>query len=450
MARPMNKLWPHQVVGIKFLCFHKRVILADEMGVAKTRQVIETLQAEPDLDSVLVLCGKNAMYVWLMELEKWAPDLAEKFVTTEGKTSWGRQVVWKNEKFILCTPQAFIRDVKYIPRVWSAVICDEYHKFLRNRKTKTFKALKKLRSILLILMSGTPSSRGAQDLWPALHLINPKVFPSYWRFVGAFCYVDQSPFGQQVYGTRNGPALKDVLKNYLIRRLKRDVFKGMPPLLPQSIPLEMTPTQARLHKGLKENLMAGLAGGFIMAQNTLVAGVRLRQLLVSPRLLDEGAELGAGISYLEEVAEDLKHFVVFTPFRSALPIIGEALERKGLKVNYIQGGMSTSEIAEEIDQFNEFKSAIVCVIKCAESFSFSSASSAYFLGSEWDPKENEQAEHRLHRPDQKETVNIYYLQHMDSIEQDVAETLDDKNRNISKVLRNPYTILEMTYGAKKS
>lgn len=453
----VEKLWPFQVEGINFLKTHKRVILADQMGIGKTRQVIEVLKEYPIADgitSILVICArKNAMYVWMdKELPKWWPEVADQFVSTEGKAPSERITIWREMCYVVTNIQTLQRDKEEVPKEWDFIILDEPHTWLRNRKTKAFAFMKTLRSEFLIIMTGTPTSKGAHQLWPMLHLINRKVFSSYWRFVNTFCYVDDAAWGKDVYGTRNKEALKDLLGRYMIRRLKAEVFPDMPPKLVDTIPITMTSEQKKAHTELVEELLTMLAGQLVMTPNTMTAMMRLRQLLVCPRLLNPDAGLGAGIEYLQDIASEMdpadRHFTIFTPFKKALPFIGEAMDAIGVPVVYLHGGMSTRQLAEAVVTYDEERCIAVCVIKYAESFSLASASQAYFLGAEWDYTECEQAEDRMHRAETKETVNIHYLQHLNSADERVMEVLSQGFSNVSEYLSSPRALQKLLLGGE--
>ncbi|KKL28469.1 hypothetical protein LCGC14_2374850, partial [marine sediment metagenome] len=332
------------------------------------------------------------------------------------------------------------------------IILDEPHTWLRNRKTVSFKFMRTFRSKYLIIMTGTPASKGAQDLWPMLHLLNRKVFSSYWRFVNTFCYVDDTQWGKDVYGTRNKEALKDLLARYMIRRLKAEVFPEMPPKLVDTIPITMSTTQHLFHDQLRDDLLGMLGDHLVMTPNTLTCVLRLRQVLVCPKLLNPEMDYGAGIEYLQQVTSEMdpddRHFVVFTPFKAALTFIGEALNDVGGKVGYLYGGMSTGDLDRSIRTFEEERGIMLCVIKYAESFSLASCSLAYFLGAEWDYTEDEQAEDRTHRAETKETVNIHYLQYRNSAEERVMEVLATGHGNVSQFLSSPRDLQKLLLGDK--
>ncbi len=133
----MKELWPFQAVGVEFLWRHKRVILADQMGIGKTRQAIEVLKKRVAADSgvsILVICAKkNAIRTWKKELPLWAPELAEGFSLTEGKSPTERKTIWEEDLYVLATHQVMMRDKDVVPREWDIIIIDEPHTWLRSQ-----------------------------------------------------------------------------------------------------------------------------------------------------------------------------------------------------------------------------------------------------------------------------------------------------------------------------
>jgi len=444
----LKSLRKYQAEGCDFLVQHPRVILADEMGLGKTLEVLAAIKKlKLTQKHILVVCSGSSQYVWKKEVAKWLPELP--FTMVVGNPS-KRHSIWKNLPLgmVVCTYGVLRQDIDVMQKFWSLVIADEAHN-LHNRKTKNFKSFKRLRSTYLFLVTGSPVKRGPESLWTFLHLIDRKVFSSYWRYVNAFCMIIDGPFGKENLGPKNITALKEVvLKNRLIRRMKVNVAPELPPKIRQLLPVEPTPLQVRIHKQLAEKMVADLPSGDLLVTPSILAKlVRLRQLFVTPKLitpeLEDGAGLNGIVEHMKEIS-DQPHVVIFTPFAKAIPFIANRLEKEKLGTAVIlKGGMKPNDVGETLEAFIRLKCIAICTIKFAQSFDLDTAHTGYFLGYEWEPLENYQAEDRLHRiTTVAPSVNIYYIQHVNPfpedfwIDEQVLEVLNGKQVNVSKVLKH--------------
>lgn len=452
------QLRDYQVKGVKFLTQNPRAILADEVGIGKTAQALRASQAmEFEVMSMLIVCPKSAFYVWLTEIPKWLNDKSSGAIDYTihefvGNPFQRAQIIedlntMSQYPHIIITTYDVLKIHKefFVNEWYDLIIADEAHKF-RNRKTQVYKAVKALRSRYFFALTGTPATRGAQDLWALLNIIKPELFRSYWKFVNAFCHVEVTHFGRQIYGTRNHENLRALLENFFLRRTKVEVLPELPPKTRQIVPLDLTPTQRKVHDSLKKTMIAELEQSLIVTPSVLTALIRMRQLLVTPQLLDETAEPGAALVALGEHLEGLgsePHAVVFTPFAQALPIIEQYLRSLGhSRIIQLRGGLNVDEVQGRIGYF-ECGGLAICTIKFAQSFSLSNASVAYFLQYEWNPDENEQAEGRLHRFTSRNAVTIYYFVHHNTVDQRVLEVLDGKSESIELITRDRAKLKEL-------
>src|SRR5271156_3541594 len=74
----MIELFEHQKVGVEFLVNRKSALLADSMGLGKTRQALVAalqLYRERKIDRVLVLAPAAVRLSWRQEIEKLESDL---------------------------------------------------------------------------------------------------------------------------------------------------------------------------------------------------------------------------------------------------------------------------------------------------------------------------------------------------------------------------------------
>ena len=59
-----DSLYPHQADGVAFLLSKKRVLLADDMSLSKTRQAIVAMEAGSPDGKILVVCPVSLKLNW--------------------------------------------------------------------------------------------------------------------------------------------------------------------------------------------------------------------------------------------------------------------------------------------------------------------------------------------------------------------------------------------------
>jgi SNF2 family DNA or RNA helicase len=285
-------------------------------------------------------------------------------------------------------------------------------------------------------MTGTPIRQGVIDLYAPLHLVDPNTFSNYWAFVNKYCITIQTPFGKSIErNPKNIPMFRQMLNKYMVRRLKSEVLKDLPGKQRNAVPLTMTPAQEKAYKSISQEMMYVDDVAAVIAPNQMTVDLRLRQLLVTPRLLGIDED-GAGFNYLSEVVPDLllrqRPVVIFTPFRQAIPLLADLIKGWGLgtHIHTLTGGMTPVAFANEWQSFQDPKNknkVMLCVIKSGASFHATESADCYFLGYEWDFNLNVQAEDRLCRLGQQNFVQCNYFVHDgDSIDENVKARLNEK------------------------
>lgn len=436
-------------------------ILAHKTGLGKTVMALGVWQEIGEPPRVLIVGSSSSMYTWKVKVPEWVNqniiqitgDAVERAATIRKiKDAYfgGRPL------FVCCNYSVLRIELEALDKLrFQLLIADEAHK-ARNRTTKTWAALKALRKTIprFIAASATLASRGPQDLWGILNLLDAQRFSSYWRFIHQYCVVVDNGFGQEIVGVKNPTALRNMLYDkYMTRRTYEEVMPELPPVTREVVKLDINQDslQASVYRQLDKDMVAYITGHSsedpegkafmaIVVPNVLTKLTRLRQLLVCPKLIGVETE-GAAISYLKDVVEDDPHTVIFSPFASALPYLKEALEKvPGVTtVRILRGGMKPEEMQTEIQAFKEQQGVMLCSIAFAESFSLDTVHTAYFLGYSWDPNENEQAEGRLRRMDSKnfQGVMVKYLLYDVLLDEDGREILNGKaitvNRFINRI-----------------
>lgn len=460
--KPLEKidLKAPQKLAIAFGKQQKRYILSLDKGMGKTLTYLTTMQ-ELGVEKFIILCSTNAELAQERELVRHFPQYRE-YVFIDGPQK-KRAAQWANPntKVFISTYACFQSDMggrinQKTKNVSQAVIaphvaklpmiCDEFHKVLRRKTSGTYKLLKTLHSPVLILSSGSAKGKGPQDLWAALNVCNPKKFSSYWNYVFKFCIMEETRFGRSIVGVKNIEEWRKHTSSNIFHRLKD--AKDYPLKTRLALEVRMSPETRKLHDQLQTELWANLdlqdgSKLFLLSPNTLAATMKLRQLLVCPKILDERLGYGDGLEgiYLDATEAELTHWVISTPFRKAIPYISQFFVDKGYAPEVLAGSTysNAQEIRDAITRWTIKGGPIIQTIKFAESYELPAARIMYMLGYEYSAEENSQAEDRIHR-DIRVTphpVDIYYVKHQYSYDGQLIEMMSQGADNAFLAMDKP-------------
>jgi len=161
------------------------------MGLGKTIQVIGYLNLTRPA-SVLIVCPNNLRLNWISEIDKWMdPSLREKFDLDQCTPS-----LYMPTNLIICSYEGLTRWAgALVKEPWDVLIVDEAH-YIKNRATKRAKALFRFHDhpCKKILLTGTPICNYPYELFPLVHFLDPRQWPSEGAFNGRYC-----PYGNK-YG----------------------------------------------------------------------------------------------------------------------------------------------------------------------------------------------------------------------------------------------------------
>lgn len=452
LGRIRTELWPYQEEDSTRVITRNTIkgsgMLGHQTGLGKTLIALSIIH-RMNAQRVLVCGSKNALASWIMDVEEHTEGTVE-YIGAKNPNAYPRwqNIVRSKEPGIFLVGHSFMRNlvnadtsfsVKTGKTVFEYTVLDEAHK-AKNRKTELHDVLKTIRSEHRLELTATPASRGAQDMWAYLNRIDPRMFPSYWKFVNTFCYTDKSPYGgTDVYGTRNKDALKALLSKYYVSRKYADVKAQLPEIRREVVCLSMNKGQATLYNTLYSDMILKTPERLILTPGILARDIRLRQLALCPQALDPQLIRGVGIDYLDDEIElGDHHVVIFSQFTQVLNQVEAMLRSKDIPVVSLRGGMEPDELAQQIKYFKEHKTAVTCTISFAASFSLDTVNRAYVLGLDPDPILNIQAEGRLRRGNsvQAEGVLVRYIIIAGTREEEFQRIVNGKIRNVRSFLED--------------
>ena len=196
----------------------------------------------------------------------------------------------------------------------------------------------------------------------------------------------------------------------ILRRTKASVASELPEKLEQTIFCEMGDDQQRLYNELRDHYRDSLLGlvaeqGIAKTRmHVLEALLRLRQAACHPALLnrsspdESSAKLDVLIPHIEELLEEKHKTLVFSQFTSMLAIVRQALDKKGIVYEYLDG--QTRDRKERVERFQTDDNCGVFLISLKAGglgLNLTAADYVFILDPWWNPAVETQAIDRAHR-----------------------------------------------------
>lgn len=234
-SRIVVSLHPHQKVALKWLTLLYQNglngILADEMGLGKTLEVIAFLAflLENGVNGpFLVLCPLSVVGNWCNEIDKFAPSITyTKYCGTPKERSQLRRASSSWGEVIISSYETIMADAKPLNKIgWKYIIVDEGHR-LKNINSKLMQVLKQFKSANRMLLTGTPLQNNLPELWSLLNFLMPDIFVDlnifHTWFESDSIHIDSENEEGLI------TSIHDILRPFLLRRLKKDVGLSLPP-----------------------------------------------------------------------------------------------------------------------------------------------------------------------------------------------------------------------------
>lgn len=254
---PGEDYLPYQRAGIFYSSSRFGTLNADEPGLGKTLQSIGLINLEPSIARVLIVCPKSLRLNWRNELMR--------FLARPLSIGLGDSKHWPTSDVVIITwDTARNLRPRIDARAWDLVIVDEAH-YGKSRTAARTKAVfgheGKGRGAARIpadpgiagnrrlALTGTPIDNSPEEVFATLRWLDPVTWPKFWDFGLAYCNGHQEKIGWDrannkprlawdFTGVSNLPDLQAKLRaSVMVRRLKRDVLKELPPKRRQIIVL---------------------------------------------------------------------------------------------------------------------------------------------------------------------------------------------------------------------
>jgi hypothetical protein len=230
-------LYPYQKEGIEFLVFKKGAILADEVGLGKTRQAILTAHFKKEilnLQNTLIVCPDNLIEYWKTEIVKTGDFTFSQI--KESKDFFSDDSFFKIIGFDDFARHSFILD-SYSP---DFLIIDEAQK-ISNFDSDLVRILRRVKYRHLLIITDSKPENNLMQYYSMLGLIDNSLLTPLWEFSYQHCLFD-SQILDKIVGYYNQEKIVRRIQSIYLRREKTDIIdqlKKISPLLVTVNPVEI-------------------------------------------------------------------------------------------------------------------------------------------------------------------------------------------------------------------
>lgn len=424
------ELRAYQRKGVDWLAFHRDAgmgaLLADDMGLGKTLQALCAIRGR-----ALVVCPTSVLHSWVEQARRFRPGL--RVAVYHGAA----RRLDPGASLTVTSYGALRSDLSALARErWDTILLDEAQT-IKNPESQVARAAHALQGGFRVALTGTPVENRLDDLWSQFEFLNPGWLGDRDEFREEYA----SPIARG--DTEAARRLRERVRPFLLRRLKKEVAPELPPRTEVTLACELSVSEREIYETLlasvREEVIGKLAAGEgIFAALELL--LRLRQAACHPGLLPaglaagEGAEGAAGgeprgSSKLELLVEKLGESIeaghralVFSQWTSFLDLAGARLEREGIRFSRLDG--STRDRAAVVEDFQrpDGPSAMLISLKAGGvGLTLTAADHVYILDPWWNPAAENQAADRAHRIGQENPVLVHRLVAEGTVEERILE-----------------------------
>lgn len=440
------ELRSYQMEGVHWLerlrTMYLNGILADDMGLGKTLQAISAVTQdlkENKKHFSLVICPTSLTYNWKEEFSKFNPKI--KTLLIDGTPAQRKKLIAKVPKHqVVITSYSLLqKDVEHYKELkFSYIILDEAQ-HIKNRTTRNAKSVKCLQAAHRLILTGTPIENSLDELWSLFDFLMPGLLSSYDRFVDKYI---RNPSNT---GERRMDELRKKVAPFVLRRMKEDVLKDLPPVSHIVYHCHLTDVQQELYRSYARSAREELSKlvekeGFDKVQiHVLATLTRLKQICCHPAIFaKEKAELGDSAKFdmlmelLPTLIEGKHKTVIFSQYTRMLDIMRKEFHKRGINFSYLDG--SSKNRLDIVNQFNEDPNLPVFLVSLkagGAGLNLVGADTVILFDLWWNPAVENQAVDRLHRLGQTKNVSSFKFITLNTIEEKILE-IQNRKRGLVK------------------
>ena len=415
-----------------------------EMGLGKSEialtAILELCLERFEISRVLAIAPlRVARDTWPAEIQKW-DHLKDLTYSVAVGTANERRAALRQKTFVHIinreNVQWLIED-SGIPWQYDMVVIDELSSF-KSHQSKRFKSLMKARPGIrrMVGLTGTPSSNGLMDLWSEFRVLDMG------KRLGRFITHYREQFfepdrrnGMQVFSYRpRAGAEREIYRrigDITISMRSADYLK-MPECVMNTVPVKLNSTEFEVYEEMESKLVTELDGVEIDAVNAAALTGKLCQLANGAIYTPDGNTVffhERKLDALEDLIEGAngKPVLVAYWYKHDLARIQERFKVRELKSS------------KDITDWNAGKIPVAVIHPASAGHGLNlqaGGSTLIWFGLAWSLELYQQTNARLWRQGQQaETVVIHHIITRGTVDEDVMQSLSEKDRSQASLMR---------------
>lgn len=440
----MTNLFKHQKEGIEFMIENKKVILADSMGLGKTKQAI-IASGSTSSRGILIICPASLKINWEREIHIEYPD-DEVVIVQSGPEMNIESPVWLIINYDMLF-KYFDQLKKLVDEAKiETVILDESH-YIKGKSIRAKITLALVENALQVYcLTGTPVMNRPIELFNQLRAISHPLGKDRTVYGKRYCGAYLKTINRrgkpplrfwEEGGASRLPELKEYIKSVFLRRTKEDVM-DLPEKIISTLTYDLTKEQQIEYKEAWNAYLAWIETHPDAERD--IENIKNAQQLIELGKLKQVcslAKVSRIVDDVENAVEQGEKVIIFSQYKNTIHTIKDSLDKRNIGRAILTGENNAEERQKAVDDFQtdpEVKVFIANIKAGGVGITLTAASIVIFADMDWSPEIHNQAMDRAHRIGQTGTVNVYYYVAKDTVEEQIVELLSQKKDIINQLV----------------